>query len=1157
MDLDIEQDPYVKALRSYSSCDWAALQRIKLSRKTYCQEQLKFLDTRANTIEQEFGPWGTYWFIIACVQKLQSAIRTGSRALGQFEDDEKIYLERCLSDVLSGISEETLPGVQSAYLSAKVLRLIDFLVSEQLPGFAGLIFVKTRAEVAVLAELLSVHRSTKEFYTVGTFVGQSSSAKRKTSIAELVDVRGQMDTLDDLRSGRKNLVVTTSALEEGIDVSACNVVICFDKPANLKSLIQRRGRARKEESKLALMLADDDDPSTVKTWQELEDAMRRQYMDDMRRFQELEELEAIEEGDRELLVEKTGARLLLSDAVSHLYHFCATLPARQLSNRAPIFEYHDSSKGVGQPAIAAKVVLPISVDISVREARGRSVWATEKNAKRDAAFEAYVQLYNAGLISDNLLPIRGYDEALASCKSEVGKIPSLVPVAGQIDPWHLVARQRQGIENVSDLYCYDLSLCEGHETKSTMQMRIPCRLPTIPPIMLFWDRFTTFTACIQSSASVDPVDVNNAVQSTGLLLSSVFRSRMDAERRDYIALFTAPGHLRETPWAERFNGSFKGDELKLPDVSNLSLSALGIIRDATRNGLPHILRAFDRGSSGSSTSGSVRQADDSGRNEVLFHVSRFPKRTDFLHPVATNGQRVPEEANKILLKPEDCEVDRLPLGYAYLAAMVPSVLHYIGVRLAVTHLCDTLLGTVGFEQLDLVVTAITATSAQEPTNYQRQEYLGDSVLKFLTSLTLMSEHLCWHEGFLSLAKDTIVSNSSLAKAALAVGLDTFIQTRPFTGIKWRPLYVTDLLKSTAGDPREMSTKTLADVVEALTGAAFLDGGVDKAVATLQIFLPRVSWSRVDDKNEILLSAYQTPIIYPPYFTQLEQLVGYDFTLKTLPLEALTHPSFIGSNVSASYERLEFLGDVCLDVVVSTTSFNHVPPIPTHGLHLIRTAVVNANFLAFLCLTHSLSVPRTNILTEGKDKVSTYETTVRKHIWHFMRHAAAAMHTAQQDCLNRYEELRSPILQSLQTGSHIPWSLLARLDAPKFLSDIVESLIGAIYIDSHGSLAACEGFLEQVGMMGYLRRLLEGGVALYHPKEELGQLADTESVRYEVFPQGDEEGTGVGQEKRLGCVVRVGEREVARVGGGLCVVEIETRGAEGAVRMLKEERGLTG
>ncbi|KAL9001364.1 MAG: hypothetical protein Q9169_000255 [Polycauliona sp. 2 TL-2023] len=1071
--------------------------RVKLSRKTYCQEQLKNLDNRAQTVDKELGPWGAYWYITACVQKLQIGVKNRSASLELLDDDEKTYLQSYLHDLLSCVSQEAAPWLGKECVSAKVLRLIDFLVAEQTPGFTGLIFVRTRAEVAVLSELLQNFPCLKEHYTVSTFVGESNSGKRRTNIAELADVRSQVSTLDDLRLGRKNLVVTTSALEEGIDVSACNVVICFDHPPNLKSLIQRRGRARKSESKFVLMLADYDDLSTISTWYDLEIAMRKLYEDDMRELGHLEALEAIDEGDREFVVEKTGAKLLMSNAVSHLYHFCATLPISQLSRIAPFFTYQDSSRGEGERAVTAKVVLPISVDVSVRNASSQSTWMSEKNAKRDAAFEAYKQLYNAGLISDNLLPIRGDDEDIADVKAEVGKMPSLVQVASQANPWGLVARLWRSIEDASGIYCYHVLVQKNDETVVTMHMFLPCSLPLIGfSITLFWDASTTFIVSLHPAFSTLS-HMGQAVESTELLFSSVFRSRMEAGKSDYVALFAPADHGHGTQWAEQFSGTLEGESLRRIDDSVSTLSKLGIVRDLTRNGVPHILRGFEKHSS-DPTSPELEDTKLS-EDDVFLHVSRFPKRTDFLHPVAGEVPGALHAASKILLRPEDCEIDRLPLQYAYFTAMVPSILHRIGVRLLARHLCDTLLVPIQLSQLDLVITAITTSASCEPTNYQRQEYLGDSILKFLTSLTLMSTHLRWHE---------------------------------------------------VDEPRQLSTKTLADVVEALVGAAFLDGGLDKAIAALEIFLPRVSWSRVKDSNDVLLSAYSNiSITYPPHFTQLEQLIQYNFINKVLPLEALTHPSYTGTNVSASYERLEFLGDVCIDILVSSTSFAHKPLIPTHGLHLIRTAVVNANFLAFLCLTLSMPVPRTTIITEGNGLVSSHETTIPRYIWQFMRQTSApAVRSAQQDCLKRYGELRVPIVESLQRGTHIPWSLFARLNAPKSFSDIIESLIGAIYIDSHGSLAACEGFLETLGVMAYLRRLMQGGVALYHPKEELGQLADTESVRYEVIKGEERDG-----ERKLGCAVWVGDREVARVGDGFCAVEVETRAAEEAVRLLKMER----
>ena len=191
-------------------------------------------------------------------------------------------------------------------VTAKVQCLIDFLKDEESANFAGLVFVQTRAEVAVLSQLLMRHPLTSSFST-STFVGESGSFNRKFAIHELADARNQKTTLDDLRHGRKNLIITTNALEEGIDVSACNVVVCFEKPPNLKSFVQRRGRARKDVSKYAIMLEDGSDPNTVAKFEELEDMMRRIYEDEMRKLVQLEQLEDEEAaGHREFSVEATG-----------------------------------------------------------------------------------------------------------------------------------------------------------------------------------------------------------------------------------------------------------------------------------------------------------------------------------------------------------------------------------------------------------------------------------------------------------------------------------------------------------------------------------------------------------------------------------------------------------------------------------------------------------------------------------------------------------------------------------------------------------------------------------------------------------------------------------------------------------------------------------
>lgn len=84
-----------------------------------------------------------------------------------------------------------------------------------------------------------------------------------------------------------------------------------------------------------------------------------------------------------------------------------------------------------------------------------------------------------------------------------------------------------------------------------------------------------------------------------------------------------------------------------------------------------------------------------------------------------------------------------------------------------------------------------------------------------------------------------------------------------------------------------------------------------------------------------------------YLDELEKTLAYAFTDRQLLLQALTHKSF--SNEQATYaphnERLEFLGDAVLELVISDWVFCHYPDIPEGGLTRIRAEVVSERGLS--------------------------------------------------------------------------------------------------------------------------------------------------------------------------------------------------------------------
>lgn len=842
------------------------------------------------------------------------------------------------------------------------------------------------------------------------------------------------------------------------------------------------------------------------------------------------------------------AKITLNDAVGHLYHFCATLSRTQYVDARPIFTFSET-KG----AITAHVLLPSSVDSSVREAASKYLWKSERGAKRDAAFEAYISLYHAGLLNDHLLPPK-FDLEADEAKLPVGKQPSLVEVSAQLDAWSdIVARKWQGQPM---LFASSVLVRCGEMTLSEMVMILPLAMPHTINFRTYWDATKSFEVEISPGRPLDPLIDRKAMYAncTALILNSIYIHRMESDSTDFPCLFVPTIAEDLQTWMAAVCGSNTAQVLlgSDPDPSHV-----GLIRDLARNGLAHFFHGIETVPRVSldepfTHADPKMRAEDDSEDEVFIKVMKIPKRSDFLHEIA-NTEMPKDRVRKYQRLPVDkCNVDRLPFEFSRFAMLIPSIMHEVELFLAADFCRSSLLPSVKINDLSLIVTATAASVAREQTNYQRMEFLGDSMLKYYTSLTLMAEHLTWHEGFLSAKKDHIVSNSRLALSALQLGLEQFIRTTPFTGLKWRPIYISKLIADRVKDTRDMSTKTLADVVEALIGAAYVDGGANKVLSCLALFYPEVPWAQSSLQIEKLKATYAVNVQYPPPFSQLEDLINYTFDKKSLLVEALTHPSHHGSKNCASYQRLEFLGDAILDNIIVTNAYRYKPLIPTHSLHLIRTALVNGSFLAFLCLKHRVPVTRYDAVEDHYKGFSTIKTTTYEQIWCFMRSAEPRIRQAQQSCVSRYDSLQDEILHALIHGKRYPWALLTKLDAPKFFSDLIESIVGAIYIDSHGSFSACQSFLENLGLMDQLRRAMDGEFALLHPKEELGQLANQEKVNYVTVFE-DEEDEEDGMKKVLTCVVSMGEREIAKIRGGANVIDVETRVAEEAVRIIKEER----
>lgn len=169
--------------------------------------------------------------------------------------------------------------------------------------------------------------------------------------------------------------------------------------------------------------------------------------------------------------------------------------------------------------------------------------------------------------------------------------------------------------------------------------------------------------------------------------------------------------------------------------------------------------------------------------EPQIFATNFPKRRDFLRPIAEHDGQQAAYAVSQPFPISECTIDILPMKYSLLAAFAPSIIHRLEVLLLSRNLQSGGFGPVNVSDSSLIIEAISAPAAAERTDYNRHEFLGDFILKFCVVLQVLSWHPTWPEGYLHLEKKRLVSNSTLTKAALKLELDHFILTKPFTGRK--------------------------------------------------------------------------------------------------------------------------------------------------------------------------------------------------------------------------------------------------------------------------------------------------------------------------------------------------------------------------------------
>ncbi|MGP8080749.1 MAG: ribonuclease III [Dehalococcoidales bacterium] len=223
--------------------------------------------------------------------------------------------------------------------------------------------------------------------------------------------------------------------------------------------------------------------------------------------------------------------------------------------------------------------------------------------------------------------------------------------------------------------------------------------------------------------------------------------------------------------------------------------------------------------------------------------------------------------------------------------------------------------------------------------------------------------------------------------------------------------------------------------------------------------------------------------------ELQKTLGVPFEQQELLTQALTHSSYANENpgiAPASNERLEFLGDAILGLIVAENLFQDFPTMAEGEMTRLRSILVKQETLARVAETINLG----NYLYLGKGEESS--------------------------------------------GGR---------DKPANLARALEALIAAVYLD-HG-YAVTEQFVLEILDAELLKTLYQGTIIDY--KSQLQELLQAKAQQTPVYSLIETEGPD--HDKKFTVEVKLGN-DVLAMGIGRSKKKAETEAARVALEKLK-------
>ncbi|KJR82385.1 endoribonuclease Dicer [Sporothrix schenckii 1099-18] len=353
-------------------------------------------------------------------------------------------------------------------------------------------------------------------------------------------------------------------------------------------------------------------------------------------------------------------------------------------------------------------------------------------------------------------------------------------------------------------------------------------------------------------------------------------------------------------------------------------------------------------------------------------------------------------------------------------------------------------------------------------NYERLELLGDSFLKMASTIALYTLAPDKNEFEYHVERMCMICNKNLFNNALEIGLEEYIRSKEFDRA-WYPPVVDETVKLAAeaaaktGTPDEngktptalhglilkkgrkqqegsyhaLSDKSIADVCEAMIGAAYLttyeERDFDLAVQAVSV-VAKSKFHPMRTYKEYF-AAYVLPEwqIAPATAAQVHMAkavardVGYTFTYPRLLRCAVMHPSYPRVYEQLpSYQRLEFLGDALFDMAAVDYLFHKYPDKDPQWLTEHKMAMVSNQFLGTLSVTLGFHKHLLSFTGDLQKQIMEYVAKIEDARTRAEAEAVAAGKPSAAFARDYWVHVTRPM---------------------KVLADVLEAYIGAIFVDS--------------------------------------------------------------------------------------------------------------